>query len=58
AIKVYDVLGRLVATLVNEYRRQGIHTVQWDAVGLPSGAYFYQLQADGLFETRKMVLTK
>jgi photosystem II stability/assembly factor-like uncharacterized protein len=58
AIKVYDVLGRLVATLVNEYRRQGIHAVQWNVVGLPSGVYFYQLQADGLFETRKMVLTK
>jgi endo-1,4-beta-xylanase len=66
SIKVLDVLGREVATLVKENRRPGIYTVQWNASGLPSGVYFYRLQAGsastssarGFVETKKMILAK
>jgi hypothetical protein len=42
-LKVYDVLGREVATLVNEVKEPGTHTVQWDASGVASGVYYYRL---------------
>jgi hypothetical protein len=58
SIKVYDVLGRLVATLVNEYRRQGVHTVRWDAGGMSSGVYFYQIRSGSFLETKKLVFAK
>jgi hypothetical protein len=58
SLKIYDVLGRLVATPLHEPRYQGVHTVQWRADMLPSGVYFYRLQAYGILETKKMVLTK
>jgi len=57
-LKVYDVLGREVETLVNEVAGPGIHTVRWNAAGSPSGVYLYQLRAGSFVETRKMVLTK
>ena len=57
-LKVYDVLGREVETLVNEVVEPGIHTVRWNAAGSPSGVYLYQLRAGSFVETRKMVLTK
>jgi hypothetical protein len=44
-LTVYDVLGRAVAVLVNERRDAGVHQVRFDASGLPSGVYFYRLQA-------------
>ena len=44
-LKVFDVLGREVATLVDEPKPPGEYTVQWDARGLPSGVYFYRLAA-------------
>ena len=65
-LKVFDVLGREVATLVNEERRAGIYRVTWDASKLPSGVYFYRLlarhtsggQAGDFVETKKMVFEK
>ena len=57
-LKVYDILGREVAVLVNEAKSVGTHTVSWDAAKLPSGVYFYQLHAGGRVVARKMVLTK
>jgi hypothetical protein len=45
-LKVFDVLGREVATLVNEEKQTGKYSVQWDAQGIPSGVYFYQLEVD------------
>ena len=55
---VYDLLGREVATLVNEPQKAGTHTVEWNAGRNASGVYFYTLAVDGFVQTRKMVLTK
>jgi len=57
-LKVYDILGREVATLVNEEKPAGEYEVELNAAGLPSGIYFYQLQAGQFLETKKMVLMK
>ncbi len=57
-LKVYDVLGNEVATLVDEYREAGSHSASFDANRLSSGVYFYKLQSGGFVETRKMVLLK
>jgi hypothetical protein len=57
-LKVFDVLGREISTLVNEERQAGIYRVTWDASKLPSGVYFYRLRAGDFVETKKMVLTK
>jgi len=58
SIKVYDILGREVSTLVNEYKTAGTHTVEFNASGLASGVYFYQLRAQNFAETKKMVLLR
>ncbi len=56
ALIVYDVLGKPVATLVKERQAAGSHFVKFDAVGLPSGVYFYRLQAGSFVNTKKMIL--
>ncbi len=53
---VYDLLGRPVATLVNEHQTAGRHSVKFDAGELPSGVYFYRLQAGSFVRTKKMIL--
>jgi len=58
SLKVFDVLGQEVATLVNEVRPAGVYTIRWDASQLPSGVYFYRLRAGNYVETKKMVLAK
>lgn len=58
SLKVYDVLGREVATLVNERRDAGVYTVPFNAANLASGVYFYKLQAGSFSQTRKMMLVK
>lgn len=58
SLKVYDVLGREVATLVNEAKAPGSYEVTWDAEGLASGLYLYRLQAGSYSETRKLVLLR
>ena len=58
SLKVYDVLGREVATLVNEVRQPGSYEVGFDGNVLASGMYFYRLEAGANVETRKMILTK
>jgi hypothetical protein len=55
---VYDVLGRPVATLVNERQAAGRHSVKFDAGGLSSGVYFYRLQAGNFVRTKKMILVQ
>jgi beta-glucosidase len=55
-LRVYDLLGREVATLVNEELPSGTHTVRWNGGGLPSGIYFYQLKAGSFQATKKMIL--
>lgn len=56
SLKVYDVLGREVATLVNVRQSAGVYVANFDAAALPSGMYFYRLQAGSFSETRKMML--
>jgi tetratricopeptide (TPR) repeat protein len=58
SLKVFDVLGREVATLVNGEQMEGIYTEKFDASHLSSGIYFYQLLAPGVNETRKMLIAK
>ena len=57
-IKIYDVLGSEVTTLVNEEKPTGNYSVEFYAANLPSGVYFYRLQAGSFVETKKMVLIK
>jgi len=57
-IKVYDILGNNVAILVNNYLTAGKHKVDFNASGLPSGIYFYQLKTGNYLETKKMILLK
>jgi len=57
-LKVYDVLGNEVATLVSEEKPAGRYQVDWNAIVLPSGIYFYQLKAREFIETKKMILLK
>lgn len=57
-LKVYDVLGNEVATLVNEEKTAGTYEVEFNASGLTSGVYFYTLKADNFNETKKMLLIK
>ncbi len=60
-LKVYDVLGRKIATLVNEESatgEAGSYEVEFDGANLTSGIYFYQLRAGNFVETKKMILLK
>jgi hypothetical protein len=55
---VYDILGREVATLVNEVKQAGIHTVDFNASNLASGIYFYSMKSGDFTAVKKMVLVK
>jgi len=57
-LKVFDVLGREVATLVNKEQQQGYYDIEFDASHLTSGTYIYRIQAGEFVESRKMVLLK
>ena len=57
-LKVYDLLGREVATLVNEENPAGNYEVNFDASRLSSGVYFYKLKAGSFVETKKMILLR
>jgi serine protease len=57
-LRIYDVLGREISTLVNEMRPAGVYTIRWDASLLPSGVYFYRLRAGDFVGTKKMVFAK
>ena len=59
SLKVYDILGNEVATLVNEVKPAGYHSVEFNAIGLASGIYFYKLQTGQSFvQTKKFILIK
>jgi poly(beta-D-mannuronate) lyase len=60
SLKIYDMLGREVATLVNEFQRSGIYHSAFSArhSSLSSGIYFYRLAADNFIQTKKMILLK
>jgi len=57
-LKVYDILGNEVATLVNEKQQPGVYEVEFDAASLSSGIYIYQLKAAGNIISKKMTLIK
>ena len=57
-LKVYDVLGREVQKLVDEYQSRGKYSVNFDASQLASGIYFYELVSGDFISTKKMVLLK
>jgi len=55
-LRVYDVIGRNVSTLINERQNAGEHSVTFNAAGLPTGVYFYKLSAGNFVQTRKLIL--
>jgi hypothetical protein len=57
-LKVFDILGKEVAILVNDYKKAGYYEVQFNSYQLPSGVYFYKLQANNFFDTKKFILIK
>lgn len=57
-LKVYDLLGREIKTLVNEEKPAGSYELEFDGANLSGGVYFYQLRAGGFVKTRKMILLK
>jgi hypothetical protein len=58
ALIIYDGLGREVRTLVNQYQSKGSYDINFNAVSLASGIYFYQLRANNFISTKKMLLLK
>jgi hypothetical protein len=57
-LKIYDILGQEIETLVNEYQNKGLYQIRWSATGLPSGVYLCRLQAGEFSEAKKLVLQK
>jgi hypothetical protein len=57
-IKIYDILGREVRTLVNEFRKAGYYDVKFDMSSYASGVYFYRIEAGEFVVSKKMVLVK
>ncbi len=57
-LKVYDILGREVATLVNAVKSPGIYHVEFDAKNLASGIYYYQMKSGSFIQTKKMIFMK
>jgi len=65
SLKIYDILGRVVTTLVNTHQKPGYYEVNWDASDIPSGIYLYRIQAypatsgaEPFIKTNKMILLK
>ena len=57
-IKIYDILGREVKTLINELKQAGTYEFQFDASGLASGIYLYKIESGSFIQTKKMILLK
>jgi len=58
SLKIYDVLGNEVSTLVNEEKTAGSYEIEFNSANLPSGIYFYQLKARRFISTKKMILLR
>jgi hypothetical protein len=58
SLQVFDVLGRAIATLVNETKAPGEYSVPWDATDVPSGVYFYKLVAGNSVAVKKLMVAK
>jgi hypothetical protein len=57
-LRIFDLMGREVATLVNDERSAGFHTISWDASDIATGIYFYRLEANGFTDVKKMLFLK
>jgi len=57
-LKIYNALGEEVKVLLDKELTTGTYEVEWNATGLPSGVYFYQLKTEGYVETKKMIIMK
>jgi hypothetical protein len=57
-LKVFDVLGKEVAVLINTYKTEGYYSSTFNAINLPSGVYFYRLQAGSFVQTKKLLFLK
>ena len=58
SLKVYDIMGNVVAVFIDSYQIAGTYNAEFDGSNLASGLYFYTLRADSYAETKKMVLLK
>jgi hypothetical protein len=58
SLKIFNALGEEIETLINEEKSVGTYELNWNAANLPSGVYFYRLQAGSFIQTRKMILLK
>ncbi len=57
-LKIYDILGNVINTLVNEVKSPGVYEAEFDASSFSSGVYFYQLRVNEYFDTKKMILIR
>lgn len=57
-IKIYDILGREVKTLVNEFKDAGFYEIKFDGTNIASGVYFYRIEAGKFVQSKKMVIIK
>ncbi len=57
-LKIYNTSGKEIATLVNEFKTAGYHSVTFDATGISSGVYYYKLEGNGFSKVMKMILVK
>ncbi|MBL8016525.1 MAG: T9SS type A sorting domain-containing protein [Ignavibacteria bacterium] len=58
SLKIFDMIGNEISSLVSESKPPGSYDVSWDASNFPSGVYFYELRAGEFTERKKMVLVK
>ena len=58
SLKVFDVLGREVEVIVNDFLKLGSYSVQFSGDNLPRGVYYYELRAESFSETKRMLLVK
>ncbi|MDR3627381.1 MAG: T9SS type A sorting domain-containing protein, partial [Ignavibacteriaceae bacterium] len=58
SLKVFDIRGREIATLINEDLPAGLYTKEWNANSFSSGVYFYRIKAGNFIATKKLVLVK
>ncbi|MCL6099667.1 MAG: T9SS type A sorting domain-containing protein [Bacteroidetes bacterium] len=58
SMKIYDVLGKEIKTLISETKIAGNYSIKFDGVNLPSGIYFYQMKTSEYMRTKKMILLK
>ena len=57
-ISIYDITGKLITTLINEFQTSGYHSITWDASNFSSGIYFLKMSVENFTATRKLVLIK